>query len=185
MSRRDNQDIKDYINSTSLEDSVKVFYSFWKARPLYGPNSVMLRTVGDKFQGVTSYQKHYFDEFRGKEAMTEFAEFCDALKEFDTSKTRENLIEVILEAGDVLFQSIVLDLRYKENEQYSFARNQMDTALSYIKNELNRRGLSMETVTRIAKVKYGVRSWECLKELPSKDKDLEKQLCLEELVNLQ
>jgi hypothetical protein len=185
MSMAMNQEIRDYISSTSLKDNVKAIYSLGRARPLYGANSVMLRTLGDRFQGANSYQRSYFDEFKGKEVMTEFAEFCESLRDYDNSRTKDNLIEIILEAGDLLFQSIVLDSRHKENRHYSAARNEMDKALLYVEDELIRRGLSMQTVKNIAKVKYGVRSWMVLKGLPSKNKDLEKQFCLEELSNLQ
>ena len=179
-----NQELRSYISSTSFEEVARVFYSSGKARALYGENSVMLRALGERFQGADSYQRNYFDEFRGKEVMTEFGEFCEALRDYDNSQTNENLVEMILEAGDLLFQSTVINLRHKENPQYPAAREQMDEALLHVESELKKRGLSIETVNRIAIIKYGVRSYNCLKGLPVKDKNLEMKLCLEEIEKL-
>jgi len=177
-------DLIDYLKSATLEDAVNIFHSSGRVRPLYGRNSVMLRTIGDNFN-VDSYQRYYFDDFRRMKAMTEFAEFCDALKRFDILDDRERLLEVILEAGDILFQSRVLDLRHKENDQYRDARTKMNTAISYIRKELKKRGISMDTVVIISKIKYGIRSWRHLKGLAPKNKNLEKEFCLKRLSELQ
>ena len=177
----DINEIKKFIHLTSLEDSVRSIYSSGRARPLYGDNSVMLRTLGDNFQGSDSYQKDYFDHFKDEKAMTEFAEFCESLKNYDNSQSRNNLIEVLLEAGDLLFQSIVIDLRHQGKTQHQTARSQMDKAMSYVAEELRKRGLSMDLVRKLARIKYGVRSFMIFKGLPPKNKDLEKNFCLEEL----
>jgi len=177
----DINEIKKFIYPTNLEDSVRAIYSSGRARPLYGNNSVMLKTLGNNFQGPDSYQKDYFDHFKYKKAMTEFAEFCESLKNYDNLQSRNNLIEVLLEAGDLLFQSVVLDLRHQGKTRYQNARSQMDKAMSYVAEELIKRGLSMDLVRKLARIKYGVRSFMIFKGLPPKNKDLEKRFCLEEL----
>ena len=173
-------EIREYIRSHSLRESVREISST-RLRELYGQNSLMLRTLGDRFQGTVDYQRTYFDEARGKEVMTEFAEFLEALREYDRKKDRSDWIDLVLEAGDILYQSIVLDLNHQGHEQYMDARAQMDYALNYVERELAKRGLSMGAVRKMARIKYGVRCWRKLRGLEPKAKSLEKRLCREEL----
>ncbi|MDP3991905.1 MAG: hypothetical protein Q8P79_00125 [Nanoarchaeota archaeon] len=175
------KDLRGSLKSSRLENAVKVIYSVGRnPRPLYGNNGVMLRTVGENFAGPLSFQRTYYDDFRGKEVMTEFAEFVEAKEHYDKSKTRNNLIELVLEAGDILFQEVVLEERHREHERYKEARKTLNEALNYVKKELNKRGIELRVVKRLAQVKYGVRTWMIRKKLPTKNPDLEKQLCLEE-----
>ena len=179
-----NEQIKELRNSllsSPLEKSVRTIYSLRDiARPLYGQNSVMLRTLGDNFD-INSYSKNYFDEFRNKSAMTEFAEFREALDNYDSSSSSQNKLDLILEAGDLLFQRIVLDVRHRENPKYVLAKNELDNVMLYVGGELRKRGIPFEKVNQLAEIKYGIRSWMGVHNLPSKNKELEAKLCLEVL----
>ncbi len=173
-------DLRDSLRLSTLEKAVELIYLNGTLRPLYGENSVMLRTLGNNFS-FSRYQHTYYDSFRDGEAMTEFAEFMQALADFDRSKTRDALVELILEAGDILYQSVVIDSKHRENPRYPEARDSIDSALGYVKKELENRGILFEKVRKLASMKYWIRGWMGTKGLPSKNKELEFQLCTEAL----
>ena len=113
---------------------------------------------GNKKILVNTRKLSYFDYFRGERAMTEFAEFCQALRNYDTSQNPNNLIEILLEAGDILFQSLVLDFVHQGDPQYPAARTQMDRAMSHVEEELKKILTAAANITAIApkKRKFGI-----------------------------
>lgn len=181
LSKTQMADLRNSLKSSTLEKAVEVVCTSGACpRPLYGQNSVMLRALGDNFNPA-DYQRTYFDKFRGKEAMTEFAEFREALTNYDSSQSEQNTLDLFLEAGDVLFQSKVVDLRHKENPKYPLAKSQIGSAITFVQDELERRGLSFDRVQALARIKYGILSWNINNGLPPKNKTLVEQLCLEAL----
>jgi len=166
-----------------LESKANENYALRKSRPIVGDDSVLMRTLGDDFKGPLSYKGTYFDEVRKKDVLTEFREFIDELLNYDASPSAVKKMDLYMEAGDILFQKAVLDLKHRENSFYPEVSGKFAVAISYVEEELSRRGLSIDSARRAAVIKYGVRYWLDTHGLKGKDEELEKMLCLEELEN--
>ena len=163
----------------NLESTILTIYSDRKPRDLLGDEGILVRTLGFNYNGPHQYESQYFDKRRGKAVDTEFSEVIEALEIYDRIPTRENEIELLLEVGDVIFQKEIIKLKHKDNENYNAVIKQFDSVLDYITKELEKRSLSFDKVKRLVEVKYGSRAWLGNKGYNPKDKDLERQLCIE------
>lgn len=147
-------------------------------RSLNGNNSILQRTFGDNFRGPNDYRHTFFDYYKGIETQTEFDEFCEALRVYDEDSSRENLAELLLEFGDILYQKESIK-RHKDEEQYQSARDTMAKGIRYARRELSSRGIKSSLGKTAAIIKYGARVWCKERDLPVKNKDVERKLFLE------
>ena len=174
-------ELMNFLGSSSLEDYINIISPPTRCRPLYGKSSLITRTIGEGFSGPDSFTPTYYDSYKEAESETEFAEFIEAVKNYDANPIKDNLVHLVLEVGDLLFQRSVLDARHKTNPKYQEAVELIDIAINYSKQELERRNISLNLVTRLMNVKYGTRSWLNIRGFPTKNKELEQRLCIEEL----
>jgi hypothetical protein len=162
-----------------LESTIISVYSTRRARDLLGEEGILVRTLGANWGGPSHFESHYFDERRNAIVNTEFAEVLEALDIYDENPSRESEIELLLEVGDVLFQREITRLKHGDNESCGDVMGQIDSALDYIRRELEKRGLSFDKVEKFAEIKYGSRAWLGANGYKAKDKDLERKLCFE------
>ncbi len=163
----------------SLESTITSIYAHRAPRDLNGSEGILVRTLGKNYQGPNKYEPQYFDERRGKNVDTEYAEVVEALEVYDKNPTRDNEIELLLEVGDIIFQREIIELKHKSHKDYTEVMRQFKLALDQINHELNKRKLSFERANQLVRIKYGVRAWLGANGHNPKDKDLEKQLCIE------
>jgi len=184
------RDLKSSIGS--LRKGVLDLHKIKKPRDLTGNQGILARTLGDKFKSPVDYNRTYFDKRRKGNALTEFVEFLIALKKYDKEKTQKNAVGVYLEVGDIVFQKEVAKIMHKNHPKYWEVIKKFDIAISFIKKELKKRGLSFAIALKLTKIKYRVMSWLGIHGFISKErerkkeyKDLEKKLSLEALKNTQ
>ena len=163
----------------NLESTILTIYSTRKPRDLMGDEGILVRTLGQNYQGPNQFEPQYFDERRERSVNTEYAEVAEALEIYDRNPTRDNEIELLLEVGDIIFQKEIVELKHKDNENYTEVMKQFNVALDYITDELNKRDLSFDKAKQLVGVKYGSRAWLGANGYKPKDKDLERQLCIE------
>jgi len=163
----------------SLESTILTIYSTRKPRDLMGDEGILVRTLGQNYQGPNQFTPQYFDERREKSVDTEYAEVVAALEIYDKNPTRDNEIELLLEVGDVIFQKEIVELKHRDNENYAEVMKQFSVALDYVTEELEKRDLSFNKAKQLVRVKYGSRAWLGAKGYKPKDKGLERQLCIE------
>ena len=186
--------LRGYIDTSTLEDSIETIYSLGSPRPLLGENSVVLRTFGDHFKGINrgqetsfeevrAYQGTYFDTLKEEERPTEFAEYVDAVINYDKDNSEENRISVLDEVGDILCQRKVVEVRHGENEKYKEVMEIFDSLLGMIKEDLSGRGLNLDDAYRIARIKYACRSHLGEEGYNPKNKALERRLFFEHFKN--
>jgi hypothetical protein len=171
------EDLKSSIGS--LEHSVEIIYATRKPRDVFGPEGILTRTLGEGFNSPKEFKPKYFDTKRNKMVETEFAETLEAIAEYDKNPGPNSRMDMFLEVGDTMFQRYVVERSHKNHPRSKFALKQFDVALSYLSSALEVRGYSMQTAERMAEVKYGVRAWLESKGYVSKDKVLERKLCME------
>jgi len=164
---------------SGLELIIPRVYSHRKPRDLLGGDGILVRTLGANWGGPSRFESQYFDSKRGEDADTEFAEVLEALGIYDANPSRKNEVELLLEVGDILFQKEIVNLKHRSDENYGDVMEQFDSALDYVRGELERRSLSFDKVRKFAEVKYGSRAWLSANGHNSKDKILEGRLCLE------
>lgn len=161
-----------------LDQCVVEIYKSREPRALYGPDSIHERTMGADFNPPGSFKKTYFDKKRGKEASTEFAEFVEALENYDKDPSEENAMDLLLEAGDILYQEAVVRVRHEETQGVSDFKTLMDIAFEYMSKQLESRGLSLGQAREITEIKYSIRVWLAQQGYkPNKDNDLEFEMC--------
>ncbi|MEK6928194.1 MAG: hypothetical protein AABX11_07205 [Nanoarchaeota archaeon] len=168
-------------NIGSLEDSIKIIYSSRKIRPLIGKDSIYMRTFGEDFVSPEKYNPEYLDERRGRKVKTEFAEIRESLNEYDKKPSQKNKIRLLLEVGDFIVQTIIINQFYSKDKLYFDINKTAQYVLNFLKLELKKRGFEIEMAEKLARIKYGSRAWLRKKGLPPKDKQLEESLCKEEV----
>ncbi|MEK6854820.1 MAG: hypothetical protein AABX73_01220 [Nanoarchaeota archaeon] len=173
--------LREYIQKSSLEDAVKTIYSTRKPRELTGKDGIIMRIFGEDFEGPQKYQSMYFDRRRNEKVLTEFAEFMEAVQIYDTNPSQENKAELLLEAADFLFQKEVVRMRHANHPLYNKSLSQMSRAFDYVIEQLNSRGVSANVAYNAAIIKYGARAWLGVHGMTAKDKDLERNLLLEQI----
>lgn len=162
----------------SLEKSIKNLFKDRRLRDLLGEDGLLVRTVGNNFEGPDNFEPYYVDSKRGK-VLTEFAEAMDALKEADKDPGTDRDLDIVLEVGDVLLQKRIVELYYKDHESYEDVINKFDTALNYLNGCIEERKINPVAAEEMCRLKYGVRAWLGLNLYDVKKKEFETELCLD------
>ncbi|MBR9705993.1 hypothetical protein GOV14_03095 [Candidatus Pacearchaeota archaeon] len=163
----------------NLESAIETIYATRQPRNLFGEEGILVRTLGFDYQGPTRFQAQYFDKRRNQSVDTELSEVIEALSVYDNNPSTDNEVELLLEVGDIIFQRTVVNLRHKENEKYTDAIDKLDSALAYIKTELDTRNISFDKAEELVGIKYGTRAWLGQNNYIPKNKTLERKLCVE------
>lgn len=151
-------------------------------RPLLGEDSVVLRTVGPDFEGYEKFQPSYLDVRKGKFVKTEFAEFVEALLGYESDPSIGHVLDMYLEASDILFQRYVVDVRHKGHPMHQEALQKIDQALAFVRTKMEHLRLPYDRVKWVAERKYGAMLW-TIKNRGKRDKDIENAVCLELLLD--
>lgn len=167
-----------------LDKSIEDIYSVRKLRKLTGESGILIRTVGENFKSSEQYTPTYIDEER-KEVKTEFAENIQKLEQYDSDPSKENKLKLLIEVGDILVQKRIVELKYSGHPDYEQVIEKLNLALEYLKKQLVKRNISLDNIRKLSKIKYGARAWLKTHNLNAKDKQLEEQLCREELEKTQ
>ncbi|MAE49465.1 hypothetical protein CMI48_01420 [Candidatus Pacearchaeota archaeon] len=112
---------------------------------------------------------------------TEFGEAIEKMRQFDADRTEEKKINFLFEVADILLQKELVELRYTKHPAYRECLEKLSGVLEYFAGELEKRGLALDQVRRLAEVKYGMRAWLHAHGFSGKDKALEFSVCLKEL----
>ncbi len=181
LTQKLSEELEGFLGSSTLEGMVIPIYRSGPPRRLYGRNSLMVRTLGENFLGPDSFEEFYYDDFKGIRRQTEFAEFMESVKNYDLERSNDQKTDMILEAADILFQSIALDVWHNSRERYIEARKTLDGVLDYVRGTLHQRGVPLSAAKKIAQIKYGIRVWMLSKGFSPKNPQFEKRRCTREL----
>lgn len=165
-----------------LEEAATTIFTIIRSkRPLTGEDSLLVRSIGEDKNSI------YNDRRRGY-VKTELAEFDDALEQYDKNPDEENSLELLLEAGDMLFQKAVLNVFYKDEDDYDYVTRKINHAISYIAEEVEKRGFTMKMVEQLAEIKYSSRAERHIIRkktedwgMEAKHPEIEHELCLDAL----
>lgn len=163
----------------TLEESIQEIYKKREPRSLLGSEGIIMRTLGPRFNKEgNNYVATYFDSRRKERVQTEYAEFIEACDIYDEDNNPYNAVDMLMEAGDILFQKAIIEKYHKRSQGYNQATNQFEKAITKVKQRLQKRKFSLKTAQKICEVKYGVRAWLAKQNLQSKNHELEEMVCL-------